>query len=166
MGKMTKVDEIIEKIQNGALRDNLENEYSKGTVTKAYNKMKEIQGSNSNTKENEVKNIIRNLFASIDESEEYEINIKISRKTINKRKSTKERGKPEVIENPFEMYNSLGNKEYLKNLTKTKRDDLENIIKKYFSLNKKEMSKYTIKKLADYIISEVERNLNIGECFK
>ena len=28
------------------------------------------------------------------------------------------------------------------------------------------MSNYTINKLANYIISEVERNLNIGECFK
>ncbi len=166
MGKMTKIDEIIEKIKNGASRENLEKEYNKGTVTKAYKKMQKVQGSNSNIKENEIKNIILNLFSSIGELEEYEINITISRKTKNKSKARKESIKSKVIENPFEMYNSLSRKEYLEKLIKTKREDLENIIKKYFSLNKKEMSNYTINKLANYIISEVERNLNIGECFK
>lgn len=173
MGKITKIEEIIEKIKNGASRESIEKEYVKGTVTKAYNKMQEAESSNSNTKElnknikeDKIKNIIQNLFASIEEGEEYEININISRKIINKTKPTKEEGKLEVVENPFEIYNNLGKKEYLKKLTKTKKDDLERIIKKYFSLNKKEMTKYTIKELAQYIINEVERNLNIGECFK
>lgn len=166
MKKVTKIDEIIEKIKNGVSREKLEKEYNKGTLTKAYNKIQKVKGSNSNIKENEVKNIIRNLFSSIDELEEYEINITISRKIINKSKATKESGKSKVIENPFDMYNNLSRKEYLEKLIKTKREDLENIIKKYFSLNKKEMSNYTINKLANYIISEVERNLNIGECFK
>lgn len=166
MGKITKIDEIIQKIQNGVSRNKLENEYNKGTVTKAYNKFQETQGLSSDKKENQVKNILQNLFASIDESEEYEINIIISKKTTNKIKSTKEKKKLDIIENPFEIYNALGRDEYLNKLIKTKRDDLEKIIKKYFSLNKKEKSKYTIKKLADYIVSEVERNLNIGECFK
>ena len=44
MGKITKIDEIIQKIQNGVSRNNLENEYNKGTVTKAYNKFQETQG--------------------------------------------------------------------------------------------------------------------------
>ena len=84
MKKVTKIDEIIEKIKNGVSREKLEKEYNKGTLTKAYNKIQKVKGSNSNIKENEVKNIIRNLFSSIDELEEYEINITISRKIINK----------------------------------------------------------------------------------
>lgn len=163
MKKITKVDEIIEKIKNGISRDELESEYNKGTVTKAYNKIQELKEVN-NRKEVEVKNIILDLFSSIDKSEEYEITINISKKIKNK--SIKENTKSKVIENPFEMYNSLGKKEYLKKLNKTKGENLQRIIKKYFSLSKNEINKYTVDKLANYIISEVERNLNIGECFK
>lgn len=163
MKKITKVDEIIEKIKNGISRDELESEYNKGTVTKAYNKIQELKEVN-NRKEVEVKNIILDLFSSIDKSEEYEITINISKKIKNK--SIKENTKSKVIENPFEMYNSLGKKEYLKKLNKTKSESLQRIIKKYFSLSKNEINKYTIDKLANYIINEVERNLNIGECFK
>lgn len=163
MKKITKVDEIIEKIKNGISRDELESEYNKGTVTKAYNKIQELKEVN-NRKEVEVKNIILDLFSSIDKSEEYEITINISKKIKNK--SIKENTKSKAIENPFEMYNSLGKKEYLKKLNKTKSESLQRIIKKYFSLSKNEINKYTIDKLANYIINEVERNLNIGECFK
>ena len=71
MKKVTKIDEIIEKIKNGVSREKLEKEYNKGTLTKAYNKIQKVKGSNSNIKENEVKNIIRNLFSSIDIALEY-----------------------------------------------------------------------------------------------
>lgn len=164
MAKKTKIEEIIEKINAGMSRAELESIYNKGTVTKAFNQISQADVPNDSNKEDKVEDILRSLFASIKESEEYEINIKITKKATAKSKVEKKN--KEIIENPFELYNELGEKKYLRKLSRSKREDVEKVIKKYFTLKSKQMSKYTIEELAEYVINEVKRNFNIGQCFK
>lgn len=167
MRKNNVQNEIMEKIKNGALRDELETQYNKGTVTKVFNKLKNKETINITDKENEIENILRSLFILIDKSEGYEVNIKISKKIKNENPiTTKVVKEVEKIENPFEIYNKFGSEECLKHLLKIKKKNLQNIIKQYFSLETKYRNKYSVEELSKYIIKEVERNMNIGEYFR
>lgn len=163
------IDRIIEDINKGTPREELEKKYNKGTITKAYKKLQiEINEpkENQNNKESEIEKLFRDIFKLVDINNEYEIKINISKKTINFKSEKQEKKIIKEVENPFDIIFQLGEDEYLTKLKKRKRDELIDIIKKYFSMNKKNMNKLTKEELGNYIIVETKKVLNIGECFK
>ena len=169
MGKKGVINNIIDDIRNGVPREVLDAKYNKGSVTKAYRKLgseNNLEHKNIINKEIEFERLIKELLNLIDENDEYEIRININKKTVKIKDDKKQTNIKKEIENPFQLFYELGNAGYLLRLKSSKRDTLIEVIKRYFSLSKKELDKLSVDELANYIITETEKTLNIGLCFK
>lgn len=163
------INQVIEDINNGIPRDILNEKYNKATVTKAYKKIENPISEpieNENNKEKEIGKLFNEIFKLINKNEEYEIKINITKKSANLNVEQQKSKLIKEIENPFDLIYTLGDENYLSKLKKYKRDELIEIIKKYFSLNKNKMDKLSKEELANYIITETKKILNIGLCFK
>lgn len=162
MGTKGILDQIVQELKNGASRDELNRNYNKGTVTKAIKRYEQEK-----SEENELQQLIKSIFNLIDKKSEYEIKINISKKVVPRNVVSKKiEDEPKIVQNPFELYSELGAEKYLSKLKCSHREELIEIIKKYFNMRKKNYETITVEELSKYIITKTEKIMNIGNCFK
>lgn len=162
MGTKGILDQIVQELKNGASRDELNRNYNKGTVTKAIKRYEQEK-----SEENELQQLIKSIFNLIDKKSEYEIKINISKKVVPRNVVSKKiEDEPKIVQNPFELYSELGAEKYLSKLKCSHREELIEIIKKYFNMRKKNYDTITVEELSKYIITKTEKIMNIGNCFK
>ncbi|NME81572.1 hypothetical protein [Clostridium sp. SM-530-WT-3G] len=168
--------EIEEALLRGESRESLNLKYNKGTVTRVFNKLnknKDDSNIDYNTIENKdycdksikLEKIINEMFNLLYPNNSYEIKINIKFKDTNIKKTVKE-GIDEEIINPFEIYNEENKVEMIDKLKEMNQQYLLNLIKKYFKYNGSKMKKLTVQELSEYIFSEVEKVVNLGQCFR
>lgn len=164
MGGSGVLKEIEKAFINGESRESLDNKYNKASVTRVYNRLKKegnIKINESNeANEKELEKLLKEALNLINNEGKYEIIISAKKKEDNINNSNRD------ILNPFKLYDELSRDSMANELKEKERDYLIKIIKKYFNYNSKLLKAYTNEQLAVYICSEVEKVLNIGNCFK
>jgi len=159
---------IEEEILKGVSTDILKQKYNQATITKVKNKLLKKQElkeniSNNNKLNNEIKiyDLLQQVISILNDSGEYIINIRVNKK---ERVSI---SKVEKVDNPFKLYGELGKEGLEEKLINMELSTLENIIKKHFNYQKKQLEKIkSPKELADLIIINIERAMKIGESFR
>lgn len=165
MKKNSIKDEILLKLRVGATREELNEKYNKGTVTKAYNEyLSEV--NNTVVKDETVEQLFKKIFKIVDKEGQYDITIKIERKVKNKLDNI-ELSKEESLLNPYGIYYNKGKEVLVQELKSKNLQYLIRVTKKYFSDNSAKIYKEKDKdKVIEYIIFSLERLLNIGQSFR
>lgn len=167
---------VFEKIELdirlGITREELNKKYNKATVTRVFNKLNKDKAKVSEQKDginikdrkleddNKIKALIKKVFEIVDENNEYEINVNISKKVGNRIENYKE------LSDPFELYYDIGKESFVQILASKEREYLIGIIKKYFKFNKKFISNSNNLELSEYIFIETQKTINLGKCFE
>lgn len=161
MAKKGIIDEIIEKLESGVSREELEKTYKKGTITKAENKLKK-ENSSEDVKEFEnldvkkyqetLTNCLKEIINEIDKNIECTITIDLKRKNDYK-----------FGDNIYQDYSNLGKEKFKDKIRVWEKDKLKQYITKKLDYEvDKAMNK---NELIDFICNRIENALNIGKAF-
>ncbi len=168
MGSKGILKEIEKALINGESKDNLNKRYNKAAVTRVYNRLHKDYSINndelSQVDEKEIEKLLKKILYLINNKGEYEITIAVNKKVDNISNNSGDNNGD--ILNPFKLYDELSRDIMVNELKEKERNYLIKIIKKYFNYNSKLLKGHTNEELAVHICSEVEKILNIGNCFK
>lgn len=168
MKSKVTINDILLQLKSGASREELNDKYNKATVTKAYNKfLLELDKRSPN--QESIEELFKKIFNIVDREGEYEITIKISpraKKNINfNNKLLAVKG--ETLINPYDIFYKSGKEVFINELKAKDTEYLVDITKKYFSDRSGKIYKEKDKgKVIDYIVSSMERLLNLGKSFR
>lgn len=161
MAKKGKIDEIIEKLERGVSREELEKTYKKGTITKAENKLKKENSSedvgefkNLDIKkyQEDLTNCLKEIINEIDKNVECTITIDLKRKNDYN-----------FGDNIYQDYSNLGKEKFKDKIRVWEKDKLKQYITKKLDYEvDKAMNK---NELIDFICNRIENALNIGKAF-
>lgn len=165
------INEILSQLIDGVTREELNRNYNPASVTKAYNKYREKadkQSANDEIAEESIEELFKKIFKIVDKEGEYEVTIKIS--TKEKKKPGFNRSpceKEAILINPYDVFYKSGKDEFINELKSKDVDYLMIIAKRYFSDRSGKIYKEKNKeKIIDYIVSSMEKLLNIGKSFR
>ncbi|MHC1682298.1 MAG: hypothetical protein AB6733_05035 [Clostridiaceae bacterium] len=161
------INEILSQLIDGVTREELNKNYNPASVTKAYNKYLEKVDKQSADEET-IEELFKKIFKIVDKEGEYEVTIKIS--TKEKKKPSFNRSpceKEAILINPYDVFYKSGKDEFINELKSKDVEYLMIIAKRYFSDRSGKIYKEKNKeKIIDYIVSSMEKLLNIGKSFR
>lgn len=159
-------DEILLKLRAGVTREELNEKYNKGTVTKAYNEYL-LEINSVKVKGETIEELFKKIFNIVDKDGQYDITIKINKRLKNSVNNDELNKKEESLLNPYDIYYKSGKEKFIDELESKDIEYLIKVTKKYFSDSSGKIYREKDKnKIIKYINGSLERLLNIGQSFR